>query len=129
MSFTYTYFKQDQYLIFVHAGELNDVSVNDFLEKGICTVVDHHVYKMINDYRNVELHLSASKLIDVQRLVSEGFLAKGVDPRKISRALVITEDGDTQGYYNIFETINLNHGLRVKLFVDMDQAVQWIKAQ
>jgi hypothetical protein len=129
MSFTYTYFKQDQYLLFVHAGELNDVSVNDFLEKGICTVVDHHVYKMINDYRNVELHLSASKLIDVQRLVSEGFLAKGVDPRKISRALVITEDGDTQGYYNIFETINLNHGLRVKLFVDMDQAVQWIKAQ
>lgn len=108
---------------------MNDVSVNDFLEKGICTVVDHHVFKMINDYRAVNLHLSASKLIDIQRFISEGFLAKGVDPRKICRALVITEDGDTLGYYKIFETINLNHGLRVKLFVDMDQAVQWIKAQ
>lgn len=108
---------------------MNDVSVNDFLEKGICTVVDHHVFKMINDYRAVNLHLSASKLIDIQRFISEVFLAKGVDPRKICRALVITEDGDTLGYYKIFETINLNHGLRVKLFVDMDQAVQWIKAQ
>jgi len=129
MSFTYSYIQQDQYLLFVHEGELNDVSVIDFLEKGIDTVVAQHCYKMINDYRKVELHLSASKLIDVQRFVSEGFLARGIDPRTICRALVITEYGDTQGYYKIFETINLNHGLKVKLFVDMDEAIQWIKAQ
>ena len=129
MSFTYSYIQQGEYLLFVQEGVLNDVSVNDFLEKGIKTVVEHHCSKMINDYRKVELHLSPSKVIDVQRFVSEGFLARGIDPRTICRALVITEYGDTQGYYKIFETINLNHGLNVKLFVDIDEAVQWIKAQ
>ncbi len=129
MSFTYTFNEPDHYLLFVHEGELNDASVNDFLQKGIQTVIDTHCYRLINDYRKVSLNLSASKLIEIQQTVMDGFRARGVDPRIVKRALVVSENMKNFSYFKIFETINLNHGLRVKLFLSMDQAVQWIKAQ
>lgn len=129
MSFTYTYIQEDQYLLFVHQGEMNDATVLDFLDEGIKIVTDHHCLKMINDYRKVDLNISASKVIEAQKFISDGFLIGGVDPRKISRALVVDESSGNRSYYSIFETINLNHGLMVKLFFDMDDAVQWIKAQ
>ncbi|MEA5079891.1 MAG: hypothetical protein VB013_15100 [Anaerolineaceae bacterium] len=129
MSFTYTYIQEGQYLLFVHQGELNDATVLDFLDKGIKIAIDHHSFKMVNDYRKVVLNISASKVIEAQKFISEKFLIGGVDPRKITRALVVDESSGNTMYYRIFETINLNHGLMVKLFFDMDEAVQWIKAQ
>lgn len=129
MAFTYSFNAKDNYLLFTHEGEMNDVSIHEFLEMGIQVVIDHHCFKVVNDYRKVDLNLSASKIIEIQQSVSEGFRSRGVDPRLIHRALVGSESEKSLSYYRIFEIINLNRGLRVKLFFSMDQAVQWIKAQ
>jgi hypothetical protein len=31
--------------------------------------------------------------------------------------------------FKIFETINLNRGLNVKLFTDLEKAIRWVKNQ
>lgn len=129
MTFTFTFNKPDQFLLFTHEGDLNDASINDFLQNGIQTVIDSRCYRLINDYRKVTLNLSASKIIEIQQTIMDGFSARGVDPRNVKRALVVSEAMKNFSYFKIFETINLNRGLRVKLFLNMDQAVQWIKAQ
>ncbi len=129
MAFACSFNISEKYLLFSYEGELTDAAINEFLEEAPQQILSHQCYKLINDYRDAILNFSPARLIEVQQKVAEAMLTRGISLHLITRALVINESINNFSYSHIFETVNLNHGLNLKVFTNMDEALQWIKAQ
>jgi hypothetical protein len=95
---------------------MDNVMIEESIESGIQVLADYHCLKMINDYSRVDLKLTPSKLIEVNQTIEDGFRARGVNPQKVKRGILVVEKNSNFTLYKIFETINLNRGMNVKLF-------------
>jgi hypothetical protein len=118
--------------ISVHYDPKKDLGIGNMTEKIDTKVLDafavevlnliskHDCKRFLNDLRNAKLDLST---IDLYRL-PEMLNSVGI-PRTLKRAIIVSTDLKD---YAFFETTSVNRGHRVKIFMDPDEAIDWLRS-
>lgn len=75
--------------------------------------------KVLNDLRSAHITDSAFNIYSLPRIVKE----QGV-PIKCKRALVVSEE---TWHSRFLETVSVNIGRQIRIFKDMDRAVEWLQ--
>jgi hypothetical protein len=79
--------------------------------------------RVLLDYRSGKINLSTLKIYDTPVKLKEEFEKYGVNLFALKRVLLINAiDSD----HKFFETVMLNQGQTLKIFLDKDSAIQWL---
>lgn len=70
---------------------------------------------------------SSGSLIDIYEM-GEMLDGLGVD-RRMREALVVAAPAEETGTFEFFVTVTTNRGIQVRLFGDMDEATEWLRAE
>ncbi len=101
-------------------GYLTMAAVREYIREVTAIATKHPCGRFLNDLRNAKIALSIADLYQCPGIViTEGF------DRRWRRAILLapTADLDHLGFYELAAT---NRGLAVKLFTDVDKAIQWL---
>ncbi|MHC4624374.1 MAG: hypothetical protein ACYS4W_10795 [Planctomycetota bacterium] len=99
---------------------MDSKSVKEYAKEIIGTASKHNCKRFLNDMREAQLDLSTIEIYEIP-----GFLdAAGLD-RTSKRALVVSRQPED---YRFFENVSINRGYNVKVFEDMDEAMNWLRA-
>ncbi len=79
----------------------------------------HNCKRLLNDFREVKLNLSAMEIFDAPKILE----ATGIDSTW-KRATVVS--GNLEDFH-FFETVSINRGYNVKIFIDMKEAIDWLE--
>ena len=83
-------------------------------------VREHNCYRFLNDSRKAEINTSIADICKVPKIVNE----EGV-PGSCMCAIVV---GTLRDEYRFMETIATNHGMIMRIFLEMDEAAEWLRA-
>ena len=101
-------------------GELNLAAAKEYIGKIVPVAKKHPCHRFLNDIRKAIITLS---VVDIYYLPEYG-IAKGFDERW-RRACWVGSTTDMEKV-NFFETVASNLGLMVKVFHDVDKALEWL---
>lgn len=114
----------DADILSVTHHETFDLDTADGLIEDILSAVKkHQCYRILIDYRGIELSGTITKIYYVPKKVSKALSEAGLRSYAIKRALVIS--GYTRGF-RFLEAVSLNRGQPLKIFQDIDEAKKWL---
>ncbi|UCD99695.1 MAG: hypothetical protein JSV42_02900 [Chloroflexota bacterium] len=110
-------------LVIGSVTEKIDSKVIDALAAELLNILGKHGCQgFLNDLRKAKLDLSLVELY----LIPEMLNAVGF-PQSLKRALIVSSDSPDLEDYAFFETTSVNRGHRVKIFIDQDEAMNWLR--
>ena len=113
--------KKHDYILVGFIGEFNLEAGKRTVDSMIEACFEHDLFAVLLDCRSMTGNLS---IMDRYRLVVYGQRMLG----KVNRvALVGRQEAVLPDRFA--ETVAVNRGINLKVFIDMDQAVDWLKAQ
>jgi len=80
-------------------------------------------YRCLSDYRQSTLAMSSFEIHDIPRIVADKVTELGLAPSMIKRAVVVAQDLED---FRFYETVSYNRNQSVKLFLNIDEARQWL---
>ena len=98
---------------------LGQVGAQDILS----AVKKHQCYRILVDYRGIELIGTVTKIYDVPKKVSKALSKAGLRSHAIKRALVVS--GYIEGF-RFLETVSITRGQPLRIFQDIDEAKKWL---
>lgn len=118
MPYTIDYVKEQDYIIVIIEGSFTLSTLKELAEDIAQFVEQHGCYRILNDLRQAELTRGT---IDVYNMPKTAKGA-GIDIR-FRRALVV---GERSSEFYFLETVFINQGHNVKMFIDIDEALRWL---
>jgi len=84
---------------------------------------DNHCFRCLSDYRETTMRLSTIEIYDIPQLLSRKLASMGIDAQKFKRAIVVAKSLED---FHFFETVTINTGQNIRLFLDMEEARKWL---
>jgi len=106
-------------LIGSFVGTLDQETLKEYAKEVAKTASKHDFRHFLNDLREAEVDFSSIEIINIPGI----FHAAGLD---ISRRRAIIVPNNLEDY-RFFETVANNRGFNVKLFTDLNEAMNWLK--
>ena len=101
-------------------GIFNLATIKKYARKIVETAEEHGCKRLLNDLRDVQLDVDTMDIFKSPEVVQ----MKGID-RHWQRAVVVAEEYEKD--FHFFETVAVNNGHLMKVFVDYQSAVEWLK--
>lgn len=96
------------------------VEVAEAIKKNDC-------FLLLIDVRNIELGFSIFEFYETPRILHDVMSAANIPIHRIKRAVLIKKGMLTSVFDSKFmENVNINSGLKMKLFHDTDEAQKWL---
>ena len=99
-------------------GNINLEAIKEYAKEIKKTVSKHNCKHFFNDLRKANLDLSTMHIYNIPNLL----IQLGID-HSWRIAIVVLKDSED---YSFFETVAVNRGHIVKLFMDPDEAMNWL---
>ena len=119
MSFSVQYDKENDRVVGCITGSVDINTLNRFGEEAARIVSQQDCRRLLNDLREVELHLSTLDIYYLPRTLGK----LGFDHRW-RRAIVVSRYTKEFSFY---ENVCTNLAYPVKVFVDLDEAMNWLE--
>ena len=118
MKYNVIYNQEYNCLIGKYVGDLNIESVKKYAKEISKMARIHDCKRFINDLREATILLSVANFYDAPSIVS-------IDEfdRTWKRAIITNQNFDK---LNFFETTSINQGFDVKIFQDINEALEWL---
>ncbi len=118
MAFEVHYSSESDCLIGTFEGNLNRNSMRPYLAEVVKMANRHVCHRFLNDLRKAIVEFTVTDFYEISmRSVSGEF------DRSWKRAIVVVEATSDLAF---FETVASNRGLILKVFEDMDEALEWL---
>ena len=117
---TVTYDKENDYVISSCEGALNVKAMSEIARKIVETAEEHGCKRLLNDLRDVQLDVDTMDIFKSPEAVQ----MEGID-RHWQRAIVVAEEYEKD--FHFFETVAVNSGHLMKVFVDYQGAVDRLR--
>ena len=101
------------------AGIMDLASLQEYTREAAQVAKGHDCHRFLNDLRAAELDLSTLALHDLP----ETLHGWGLDIPTLRRALIVSRDLEA---YCFFETLSVNRGDILAVFVDEEEALEWL---
>ena len=100
-------------------GQLHSSDLPGFASESSAFLKQHNCGLILNDLREVDLHLSTIDLYNIPKLVAGAGIKHNT-----KRAIVFSKDAED---YQFLETVSVNCEQFVRVFTDFDEALTWFK--
>jgi len=118
MKYNVIYNQEYNCLIGKFVGDLNMESVKEYAKEISKMAKIHDCKRFVNDLREATILLSLANFFDAPSIVSID-----VFDRSWKRAIIVKEKLDKLDF---FETTSINQGFNVKIFHNMNEALEWL---
>ena len=98
-------------------------AAREYLRHIVATAKKHPCHRFLNDFREVRIALSVVDLYEIPDLIVTG----GFD-RRWRRAMLLGSAADLHKL-SFFELVASNRGITVRLFTEVDKAIQWLHTE
>jgi hypothetical protein len=126
MSHTIIYNSELQIVEVTIQGDYTLAEAKQLLFETVEIIKNHHCYLILTDLRNAKVGISTLQQYNAPELFREAFAASGIDVSKIKRAVVIPNITET---YKFAENVVVNRGQKMRLFLDIVEAKEWLLEQ
>lgn len=123
MDHTITYNSEKHIIETKVQGDLTEREADVLISEMAQLAMEKNCFLFITDYREATLNLSTIALHRVPQKVEEEARLMGIHPSKFKRAIVVSSHLKD---FRFFETVTLNSGQNIKMFQDMNEALQWL---
>jgi len=89
-------------------------------------ILKHDCYRFIIDCREANLRLPTLLIYKAPSEIRKRLSEIKFPAHKVKRAFVVNNDFKD---FSFIETVSTNRGLQVKVFQDMNQAIEWLNLQ
>ncbi len=125
MSHAINYNPETQTIEIIIQGTFN---LDEFKEIGLQAVQlakENECFHILSDYRKAEfIQLSTIEIYDLPKLLSGLAAPAGINASKLKRAIVVARKDAPDAKF--VETVSANQGQRVKFFLEIDEAKEWL---
>ena len=121
MPFDIEYHPDRHFVRVAAAGEIDMAAIRDYYERLEPVLAETNADRVLVDGRDADIQLSAADVFSIPRLAVK---ARSIGARK--RALV-TKPGVNGP--ELFEMGSRNHEQQVRVFIDHDQAIDWLLSE
>ena len=124
MTFKVEYDESSDCVIGVFAGRLDTESMSEYAKEIARVSAKHNCRRFLNDLREAEIGLSTLDIHGLPKILQE-FTQGAAFDRSWRRAILAPKGKDVRDY-DFFETVAGNQGHTVKVFADLDKAMDWL---
>jgi hypothetical protein len=120
------YKTDENYILVTISGTIDVFSMRNVIEDAGKVILEHNCNKIIGDFRKAILPISVLEIIDLYKYWINSLQTNQIVPFEAKRVILMDQGQKTAQNFEFFETISINRNSRVKIFFDMDKAVEWI---
>lgn len=122
MSWEIEFVGKDGILHLKAKGVMNIDLIKQMSSQTISSAAEHGTNKYLVDFREMVPEVSTMNINDLPKILREF----GTTPGSCM-AMVFSPSSEKKEDFFFFETVFRNKGLRVRLFMDLNEASQWLK--
>ena len=122
MSWKIEFVKEDGILHLKAEGVMNIDLIKQMSSQAIGYAVEYGTNKYLVDLRKMVPEVSTMNIHDLPKILRDFGLTL-----RSRIAVLFSPSSEKKEDFSFFETVSLNRGLQVRLFMDPDEALQWLK--
>ena len=126
MPYTVTYNPETHYIYYRFLGKLNMKEVRELSAAAARLANEQNCHLVLADLREAAVGLTMAEVFEIPGLLKEVLTPYGLLIQKFKRAVVVKK---RILILEFFETVSVNRGHNVKIFVDEDLAVNWLTGE
>ncbi|MBL0311997.1 MAG: hypothetical protein IPP78_04620 [Holophagaceae bacterium] len=114
------------FIAVVHHGIDDQPSLKNILLEVVRLIKEHGCYLILSDYRDAVVSMTPAAIYEYPKEAAEAASAAGIKSENIKQAVVLSDKSPNLSGFQFYETVSLNRGRAVKVFCDIDQAIEWL---
>lgn len=122
MSWEIEFVGKDGILHLKAKGVMNIDLIKQMSSQTISSAAEHGTNKYLVDFREMVPEVSTMNINDLPKIFHEFGMTHGS-----CMAMVFSPSSEKKEDFFFFETVSRNQGLRIRLFMDLNEASQWLK--
>ena len=126
MPYTVTYNPETHYIYYRFLGKLNMKEVRELSAAAARLANEQNCYLVLADLREAAVGLTMAEVFEIPGLLKEVLTPYGLLIQKFKRAVVVKK---RILILEFFETVSVNRGHNVKIFVDENLAFKWLTGE
>jgi hypothetical protein len=127
MQYMFTYIKEDDYILANLSGAIDLFTTKNAIRDAGSIILEHQCNKILGDFRKTTFPLDVMEIIDLYQYWLKTLKANKLSAYAAKRVILLSPSQKTSEKFRFFETFSRNRSSRVKIFFDMDEAVEWLK--
>jgi hypothetical protein len=126
MQFTINYDAEKEFILITLAGEIDVPTMQTVILEAGKIILEHNCNRIIGDFRETLFSLGTMDILHLYEFWILTLKSNKINPHESKRVIYIHPDQKNWEKFRFFETISVNRNSRVKIFYDLDKAVEWI---
>ncbi|MEP7135344.1 MAG: hypothetical protein ABI904_10470 [Chloroflexota bacterium] len=107
-----------------YEGDANLSDMKEVLSHGALLAAEKSCFRVLSDFRAMKLDLSVMELFRIPENQKEQSRELKMHFAKFRRVVVVPERDFNK--YKFFENVAVNRAHRVKIFTDIEEAIEWL---
>ena len=126
MQYSITYNDEKQFILITLVGEIDIPTMQTAIEEAGQVIIAHQCNRIIGDFRETLFSVGTMDILHLYEFWIKTLKTNHISPTESKRAIYINQDQKTWEKFHFFETISVNRNSRVKIFFDLEKAIEWI---
>ena len=126
MQYSITYNHEKQFILITLIGEIEVPTIRTAILEAGKVIKEHKCNRIIGDFRETSVKMGTLEILQIYEFWIQILKNNKVNPQEAKRAIFINPDQKTKEKFQFFETISVNRFSRIKIFYNLDEAVEWI---
>lgn len=126
MQYSITYNHEKQFILITLIGEIEVPTIRTAILEAGKVIKEHKCNRIIGDFRETTVKMGTLEILQIYEFWIQILKNNKVNPQEAKRAIFINPDQKTKEKFQFFETISVNRFSRIKIFYDLDEAVEWL---
>ena len=112
------------YIEFVYEGDLLPADVMPMIFYAVFMAKKYNCYYYLGDFRDVETQFSTTAIYEIPAQFFAAAQKHDIPVWKLKRALIVAPERYES--FKFFEKASYNRGQKVKVFIDGEEAMDWL---
>ena len=126
MNYSIQFNDEKRYILITLTGEIDVPTIRTAILEAGKVILEHKCNRIIGDFRETTLLMGTMDILHLYEFWIQTLKTNKVNQHESKRAIYINPDQKNREKFRFFETIAVNRNSRVKIFYDLDKAIEWI---
>ncbi len=126
MQYSISYNQDKHFIMITLVGDIDIPTMRTAILEAGKVILENQCNKIIGDFRETLFSSGTMDILGLYQFWIETLKAHKINPHESKRVIYINPDQKNLEKFRFFETISVNRNSRVKIFYDLDKAVEWI---
>jgi len=127
MQYSIKYDDDKQIILITLVGEIDVQTMREAIKEAGQVIIEHQCNKIIGDFRETLFSVGTFDILRLYEFWIETLKLNHISPNESKRVIYINPDQKNWEKFRFFETISVNRFSRVKIFYNLDKAIEWIQ--